>query len=110
MVYYDESNLALVCEPPIKTQANTNTNELTQRDLQVLSAMLNRLIAHYEKETISKKGSINYLFSRCDPNNKETKYVFFNMNKLKDDLRFIRNRKSKLAEIQRKIKRQIANG
>ena len=108
--YYDESNLALVCEPPVKTQANANTNELTQRDLQVLSTVLKYHISYYEDNITCTKEQIEHCFEFCDPEDASTSSWFDSLNLNKNTLRYLRNRKNKLAEIQRKIKRQIANG
>lgn len=88
----------------------TNTNELTQRDLQVLSAMLKEQIDFYEKVLPDYKANISSIFPRCDPANEETSDWFELLNYNKDMQRDFRNRKNKLAEIQRKVKRQIANG
>lgn len=87
-----------------------NTNELTQRDLQVLSAMLKEQIDFYEKVLPEYKANISSIFPRCDPENKVTYDLFESLNYIKDAQRDFRNRKNKLAEIQRKIKRKIANG
>lgn len=106
--YYDESNLELVHESPVKTQ--TNTNELTQRDLQVLSAMLKDHISYYEDNITCTKEQIEHCFEFCDPEDASTSSWFDSLNLNKDTRRYLRNRKNKLAEIQRKIKRQIANG
>ena len=87
-----------------------NTNELTQRDLQVLSAVLKKQIDYCEGQISAYKETIAWQFNLCDPDNQNTINYFLNMNYNKSQLRDFRNRKNKLAEIQRKIKRQIANG
>lgn len=87
-----------------------NTNELTQRDLQVLSAMLKEQISYCESKITDHKENVAWQFSLCDPENKDTFGWFESLNYNKDMQRDFRNRKNKLAEIQRKIKRQIANG
>lgn len=87
-----------------------NTNELTQRDLQVLSAVLKKQIDYCEGQISDYKETIAWQFNLCDPDNQNTINYFLNMNYNKSQLRDFRDRKNKLAEIQRKIKRQIANG
>ncbi len=91
-------------------QSHFNTNELTQRDLQVLSAALKQQISFAEVQIANFKETIAWQFNLCDPDDSSTIDHFLNMNYNKSVLKLLRKQKNKLAEIQRKVKRQIANG
>ena len=88
----------------------TNINELTQSELQVLSTMLKLQISYSEDYITCTKEQIEHCFESCDPEDASTSSWFDSLNLNKNTLRYLRNRKNKLAEIQRKIKRNIANG
>lgn len=84
-----------------------NTNALTKSDLQTLSKILEKEISYLEFDIARNKNVIQKFYTACDPNNPNTIAAFNALNFNKNINRDSCTKKNKLAEIQRKIKRQL---
>ena len=82
-------------------------DNLTQQELQFLKTFFEDELHQQENQIrLSKIFASKYL-SKCDAEKEETEHFFKCLNNEKDELRRLKKRYNKLAEIQRKIKRQI---
>ncbi len=87
------------------------TNKITICTINMSQAQQN-FLKDYLKEEINKLSYECTLYSEfiqnawreCDPYNPETKYDFYNLNQLKDQLRYIKKRLKKLQAIQKEVK------
>ena len=82
-------------------------NELTFAELQLISSALKSRLDFLNANVGSLKDEIQYCYERCDKEDASTKDWFSNLNAAKNILREYNKEKNKLAEIQRKIKRQL---
>ena len=82
-------------------------DNLTQQELQFLKKFFEEELQQLENQIrLSILFAIKYR-SQCDVDKEGTEHFFKCLNNEKDELRRLKKRYNKLAEIQRKIKRQI---
>ena len=82
-------------------------DNLTQQELQFLKTFFEDELHQQENQIRLNKIFASKYFSKCDAEKEETEHFFKCLNNEKDELRRLKKRYNKLAEIQRKIKRQI---
>ena len=83
-------------------------DNLTQQELQFLKKFLEEELHLQENQIRLSKGFASNYFSKCDIDKEETLQFFKCLNDEKNELRKLKKNYKKLAEIQRKIKRQIS--
>lgn len=82
-------------------------DNLTQQELQFLKTFFEDELHRQENQIRLSKIFASKYFKSCDVDKEETEHFFKCLNNEKDELRKLKKRYNKLAEIQRKIKRQI---
>ena len=82
-------------------------DNLPQQELQFLKTFFEDELHQQENQIRLNKIFASKYFSKCDAEKEETEHFFKCLNNEKDELRRLKKRYNKLAEIQRKIKRQI---
>lgn len=87
---------------------SSNNLNLTQSELQSLISFNANIIYNLEEEIRDTKYYINYHFKLCNPEDSNTAIDFYRLNLQKDNLRSLRKQKNKLAIIQAKLKRTLA--
>ena len=86
----------------------TMENNLTQQELQFLKKFFEEELQQLEDQIrLSILYAIKYR-TQCDVDKEDTTHFFKLLNHEKDEFRKLKKRYNKLAEIQRKIKRQLS--
>ena len=82
-------------------------DNLTQQELQFLKTFFEDELHQQENQIRLNKIFASKYFSQCDADKEGTEHFFKCLNNEKDELHRLKKRYNKLAEIQRKIKRQL---
>ena len=82
-------------------------DNLTQQELQFLKTFFEDELYQQKNQIRLSKIFASKYFSLCDADKEGTEHFFKCLNNEKDELRRLKKRYNKLAEIQRKIKRQL---